>query len=452
MSSNRPPGDRRVYQRQGSSRPIQQQRPPSSEVPRRRRRKRKNHSGLVLLASVMVVVCIASALLAVNAIMSREGTSPSVEGGPNSGGAASLPVSSTVVPAEPTQRNVSFSAVGDNLIHDGIYLQAADRAGGNGYDFSYVYENLTYFFEPYDVNWINQETLVNNTLAPSSYPMFSTPGPLGQAAYDAGWRVFALSNNHTYDKGAEGIAATMDFWAGMPDDVVTPGLFTGNDEQDIKLQVVNDMTIAYVSYTQYTNGLPTPEGAPAWIIYTSKLDNIQRQVQRARELADAVVVGVHWGVENSHDVDDGQRALAASLVEWGADVIIGTHPHVIQSMEWMTDENSGRKALVIYSLGNFLSAQSQANQLVGLCVTFDLSQTVEADGTAQPVEVQNVHAYPVVTHYDGGYANIRDYMYRDYTPELAAQHGVLARYPGFTKEWIQQLLQTYIDPEFLVLE
>lgn len=353
---------------------------------------------------------------------------------------------------EPKTLSLTFSAVGDNLIHDGIYLQAQRRAGGTGYDFSYVYENLKYFFEPFDVNWINQETLVNTQLPPATYPCFSTPGELGQAAYDAGWRVFSLSNNHTYDMGAKGITATREFWANMPSDVVVPGLYTTDDVEDseILLHEVNGITLAYLSYTEATNGIPTPTNSEAHIIYTSQTDLIQKQVQRAAQLADAVVVSVHWGVEGSHEVSTAQRELANNLASWGATVILGTHPHVIQPIEWISSEDR-RQVLVAYSLGNFLSAQSAANNMVGLCLTYQLTQQIESDGTRGVVEVEDVKAYPTVTHYDTNYANIRDYMYRDYTAELAAKHGVRARNSSFSLEYIEELTQQYISPEFLVL-
>lgn len=353
---------------------------------------------------------------------------------------------------EPEELSVRFSAVGDNLIHTGIYLEAAERAGGEGYDFAYAYENLAYFFEDYDVNWINQETLVNNELAPSSYPTFSTPGEMGQALYNAGWRVFALSNNHSYDKGAAGIAATLNFWQTMPEDIVYYGLYTDDESNaEIALQQVNGMTIAYVAYAEHTNGLPTPSQATAHVLYTENLPVMERQIRAARELADVVVVSLHWGVEDSYTVTDAQRELAASVGSWGADVIIGTGPHVIHPIEWITTEETGHQTLVAYSLGNFLSAQAYNRNMVGIALTFELHQTVDPDGTRHPATVNEVKAYPTVTHYDNGYHNIRDYMFRDYTEELAAQHGTRQR-STFSLEYITELCQQQIAPEFLVLD
>ena len=195
------------------------------------------------------------------------------------------PASSVVTPEpepepQPVVETIRFSATGDNLIHAPIYKQAARRAGGDGtYSFDYCYEPIAPFYAEQDVNWINQETLCTDELEPSSYPCFSTPGDCARALYRAGVRVFSLSNNHTYDKGASGIAATLRFWGSMPEDVVTTGLWKGeSDYGRIPMQTVNGVIIAYLSYTEHTNGIPQSKAMTANIIYTSQTDVIEQQV------------------------------------------------------------------------------------------------------------------------------------------------------------------------------
>ncbi len=237
------------------------------------------------------------------------------------------------------------------------------------------------------MNWINQETLCTDELEPSTYPCFSTPGDCARALYRAGVRVFSLSNNHTYDKGASGIAATLRFWDSMPEDVVTTGLWKGEaDYGHIPLQTVNGVKIAYLSYTEHTNGIPRNSSMQANVIYTSQTDVIEQQVKAARQLADFVVVGVHWGVENSHTIAHPQRTLAQNLADWGADVIIGTHPHVLQNAEWLTAAD-GRNVFAAYSLGNFLSTQRKPDQLIGAILSVQLEQTTEPDGSC-PLRVR----------------------------------------------------------------
>lgn len=352
---------------------------------------------------------------------------------------------------EPVVQTVRFSATGDDLIHSPIYKQAKRRASGSeAYSFDYCYEHIAPFYAKQDVNWINQETLCNDELEPSSYPCFSTPGDCARALYRAGVRVFSLSNNHTYDKGAAGIAATLRFWESMPEDVVTTGLWRGVDDYSrIPTQTVNGVTIAYLSYTEHTNGIPQSSAMTANVIYTSQNDVIEQQVRAARKAADFVVVGVHWGVENSHTIVDSQRTLAQQLADWGADVIVGTHPHVLQDAQWLIAQD-GRKVFAAYSLGNFLSTQNKPDQLVGAILTAQFQKTINPDGTVQTA-VLMPELHPTVTHYDAGKSNVRTYLLCDYTQELARQHGARADYSNFSLDTAREIAQNNISADFLTL-
>ena len=351
---------------------------------------------------------------------------------------------------QPVVQTVRFSATGDNLIHSPIYKQAKRRATGTeGYSFDYCYEHIAPFYAQQDVNWINQETLCTDELEPSTYPCFSTPGDCARALYRAGVRVFSLSNNHTYDKGASGIAATLRFWDSMPEDVVTTGLWKGeSDYGRIPMQTVNGVTIAYLSYTEHTNGIPQSKAMTANIIYTSQTDVIEQQVRSAHQLADFVVVGVHWGVENSHTVVDAQRALAQSLADWGADLIVGTHPHVLQNAQWLTAAD-GRKVFTAYSLGNFISAQSKANNMIGGLFQFKINKEYDLDGNYK-ITITEPYFVPTITHYDANYKNIRNYLLKDYTPDLAASHGVVAYDNQFSYNYVENKVYSVIPEEFLL--
>ena len=354
----------------------------------------------------------------------------------------------------PTVQTVRFSASGDNLIHEGLYNQARRRAaeaGQDGYDFTFAYENLREFYSGYDVNWLNQETLVNDAFEPSGYPMFSTPTGITDALYDIGFRVFSLSNNHSYDKGAQGIESSLAHWNSMPEDVLTAGFYPLTEEaaaqsDGLTYQTVNGITIGYLSYTEYTNGIPTPSDAEHGVIYLDDTETIAAQMAEMRPNCDVLVVSCHWGVEGSHDVTDAQRQTAQWLADQGADLIIGTHPHVTQTAQWLTAED-GRQVFVTYSLGNFISAQSSPDNMIGAILSIEFEKITQPDGTSTTV-LLNPQLVPTVTQYENGYADIRVYLFRDYTDELGAAHGNFT----LSRDYIQQVLQESIDLEFLVLE
>lgn len=367
---------------------------------------------------------------------------------PVSGPAATAASTATPQPTptpEPTPvvETIRFSATGDNLIHEGLYNQAKARAGGEGYDFTYAYENMRDFYAQFDVNWLNQETLVNNDYAPSGYPCFSTPGDITNALYDIGFRVYSLSNNHSYDKGAGGIESSMAHWDAMPDDVVTAGFYDLESYDNLSYQTVNGITIGYLSYTEHTNGLNTPSGSQYGVVYLSQTDIIEQQIAAMRPNCDVLVVSCHWGVEGSHTVTDAQRQMAQWLADQGADLIIGTHPHVTQTAEWLTAQD-GRQAFVAYSLGNFISAQSEADNMIGVLLDITFQKTTQPDGTVT-VELLDPKLHPTVTQYESAYSNIRVYLFDDYTDELGAAHGNFS----LSRDYIQSVLNESVGEEFL---
>lgn len=352
--------------------------------------------------------------------------------------------------AEPTPQpadTVKFIAAGDNLIHGSIYLQAARRAGGNGYDFDYAYENTEDYFDGFDVRFINQETLVNDAYPPSHYPQFSTPLALGEKVLEMGFNVIGTSNNHSYDKGTAGIKSSLEYWNSK--NVVNTGFYTGDDSVDIKYMTVNNIKMAFLAYTYGTNGISIYDETSPYIIHPDDFTVVERQVKTAKENADIVIVSCHWGWEDTNTVNDYQKTVAEKLNIMGVDVIIGTHPHVIQTVEWHTNDVNDNRTLICYSLGNFISGQSKGNNMLGGLFQFDIVKNYDLEGNST-VSVESPYFVPTITHYDAEYSNIRNYILADYTPEMAAKHGVKAYDSKFSYDYIENIVYTVIPEEFLL--
>jgi poly-gamma-glutamate synthesis protein (capsule biosynthesis protein) len=343
---------------------------------------------------------------------------------------------------------VTFMAVGDNLIHKSLYTQAKARARhGLAYDFAPAYAKVKSLLARADLSFINQETVVAGAVGlPSSYPMFNSPTELGDTVYDLGFRAVCLSNNHMLDKGTKGALASLDYWAGQSG-VVTFGAYRGMaDFQTPRVLEVNGIKFAFVAATFSYNGLRLPQDSPLVMPLLEQEDVLRQGIATARAAADVVVVSLHWGVENSQTVIDAQRALAQKCVNWGAEVILGSHPHVLQTMEFLTKPDGGH-AFVIYSLGNFISAQNRAPNLVGgvLELTFE-----KPSGGA--VAIRQPRLLPLVTQYEAGYSNVRLIPWAQYTPALANAHGVRRYDSRFSYHYIETLLRKTIPVEFLVME
>lgn len=351
----------------------------------------------------------------------------------------------TIKPAE----KVSFVGVGDNLIHGMLYIQAANRTGGQGYDFGYAYENIEYYFDDFDIKFINQETLVNDAHKAATYPQFSTPTEMGYQVLDMGFNAIGMSNNHSYDMGASGIRSSLDFWSQF-DDIAYFGFYTGDDENDIKYLDVNGVKVAFLAYTRWTNGLSIYDESCPKVVMTYDYETIERQVKIAKENADVVIASCHWGYEETNQIIDEQHETAVMLNKLGVDAIIGTHPHVIQTVEWIENPENGHKTIVCYSLGNFISAQSSANTMLGGMFQFDIVKTYTDIEDNYEITIENPKFVPTVTHYDSGYSNIRNYLLKDYTEELAAVHGVRAYQSVFSIEFMESVINKYIPEEFLL--
>lgn len=360
------------------------------------------------------------------------------------------------IPPEPEERieSVTLKAVGDNLIHNTIYMQAQNRAsGGLAYDFYPAYERVSDLLSGADFSFINQETLLASAIfEPSSYPMFNSPTEVGDTMLELGFNLFSHSNNHALDKGVKGIGATLDYWAAKEDeDILVTGLFRDeNDLNRVRVMEKNGISLSLVAFTEHTNGLKLPSTSENIIIYTSDTETMKKQIEAADQAADVVIVSVHWGIENSHEVTDAQRNLAQQMFDWGADIILGTHPHVLQPIEPLASEDGEREGYVIYSLGNFISAQSVPDNLVAGILDFTIYKNMETG----KISIGQPSLTPIVTHYETAWQrNLSLYPLNDYTEELAQAHGVRqmekGKYSFFSTEYIWNMLDETIGEPYL---
>lgn len=351
-------------------------------------------------------------------------------------------------PEKPTGKtSAHFVCAGDNLIHDNIYVEALEKGGGEKYDFTDCYSHIKKYIENADVAVLNQETLVTDDFGPSTYPMFATPTADGDAVTDIGFNVISMSNNHVLDMGEDGLISSLDYWDKKG--VVHYGAYRSQEDADtIKTMEVNGITFAFLGYMEHTNGMYL-DGTGAQVIYLSETDRIKQQIEEADKIADVVVVSCHYGTEISHDLNQMQTDLTPQLVEWGADLIIGTQAHALSTCEYL-DKPDGGKAFVYYGLGNFFSTMYEVHSLVGIMGDMD----VVKDYDTGEITFENVKAIPVISHfeaeyYDSYWYNCAVYSYKDYTDELLQKNFMYN--DGFSRESIESCLE-YIPDEFLSIE
>lgn len=356
---------------------------------------------------------------------------------------SSVPDSSEEIEVPDETVTVHVVAVGDNLIHSSIYKQANARANFDGYDFDLAYENVEELIGSADLAIINQETLVNDKFEPSNFPRFSTPTALGDKMIDMGFDAFSIANNHVWDYGNDGIEASLDYWDSRPEVTVYGGYRNDSDMENIRIREVNGVTFAFLAYTEHYNGNYIPSETSIRVVRLSEEALIERQIKKADELADVVIVSPHFGTEVVNYVTTQQKELSAKFIEWGADVVLGTQPHTIQTMERIK-RSDGTYGFVYYCLGNFISAMNDPLSMVGMLAEFE----VEKNLTTGEVTIGNYKAIPLITHYDYGYTAVRVYPFYDYTEQLANSHGI-KRIATFDMAFVKKIISENIPEEYL---
>lgn len=325
---------------------------------------------------------------------------------------------------EPAYRRVSFSAVGDHLMNMPV-VDAADynagTAGDGWYDFTPMYQGVADIVGSHDLNFIDIETILGGDyLGLSGYPVFNSPSCIAQQVVDFGWNMCTTATNHSLDMGLTGILNSCATWAGFPQ-MLMAGTYASQEDRDrVRTCERAGITFAFLSYSDYFNGYSVPADAP-WCVAEASDEAMTRDVTRAHEVADVVVVAMSWGSENDFSPNDTQRHYAQLLANLGVDLVVGFGPHVIQPIEWVQglDESgapTGANTLVVFSLGNFLSNQPYSYANVEGCFTCSFERL----GDSGPVSLIDPMWTPLVNHISSGWHQV--FKLKDYTAELAAAH------------------------------
>lgn len=356
-------------------------------------------------------------------------------------GSSSTPETSS----KPEETTVSFLGVGDNLIHDTVYKDCQQADGS--YDFTKLYTNIKEDVQKADIAFINQETILGGTaLGLSGYPTFNSPTEIAQNLEDVGFNVANLATNHCLDRSEQGIINALDAFSKT--DIVTDGIYTSTEAFDtIPTFKKKGITFSFLAYTYGTNGIEAPNGYN--VSYFDE-EQIKKEVQEAKKVSDVIIVSAHWGDENTFMPNDFQKQYAQLFADCGVDVVIGTHPHTIQPVEWIQGKD-GHSMLCVYSLGNFMGGMLKAQNVIGGQIEFDFVKT------SKDIEIQNVQWTPIIIHFEGNAKNILEerhdykiYQWDQYNDSLAKKH-VLQGYEGnsISMKEIESLTRDVIDEKYL---
>lgn len=322
--------------------------------------------------------------------------------------------------------SISLIMAGDNLINDKLY-NAAKKDDGS-YDFKSMYSYIKDIVKNYDLAYYNQETILGGSeIGVSSYPAFNSPYEVGDATIDTGFNLVSLATNHTLDRGEKAIINSLNYWNNKSNILTSGSYLSNNDRNKVNIKEVNNITYTMLNYTYGTNGIKVPEGKEylvnIWPCTGNNPDNdtkyqeykevVKKDILRVRDKVDLLIVAMHFGVEYTHVPTKYQIDMAEFLSSLGVDIIIGTHPHVIMPITYIND------TLVIYSLGNFLSAQdtnNDYNTTVGLLSSIKITKNIDKDNNSS-IKLSDLNNELIYTTSKDGYKiipfsnpDIKDYL------------------------------------------
>jgi len=333
---------------------------------------------------------------------------------------------------EVVDNELSLIMVGDCLIHGAIYSDARE---GNTYNFYKMIDLIKPIISSYDLAYYNQESILGGTsLGLQTYPRFNSPQEVGDAFLDAGFNIVTFANNHTLDMGEKGILSSLKYWdTKKSQGIMTAGSYRSFEERDTDIIMEkNGIKYTILSYTTTTNGLSRPKGKE-YLVNVYNAEQVKKDIERLRDKVDLLMVAMHWGEEYTHEPIQEQKDIATYLSSLGVDIIIGSHPHVIQPIDFIG------KTMVIYSLGNFIASQ-QGNiaKHTGLMASVTVhKKTVNGESSITlekpTAELEYVYSVPVSSNARKNYrlypyTMLNDNLLKDYKKHFNKYMSIVTKY------------------------
>ncbi|KJR45756.1 Capsule biosynthesis protein capA [Desulfosporosinus sp. I2] len=288
----------------------------------------------------------------------------------------------TIAPQEPLTtpesqphhtEELTLVATGDILMHN-TQIWGGEQLDGS-YNFDSFFSPVAHLIKAGDYASTNFEApMAGPDSGYTGYPLFNSPDAIAETFKKSGFDLIVTANNHILDRGYEGAIRTLKVLQNASLD--TQGCFSSLEAQSTPLiKTIRGINVGYIAYTYGVNGIPIPNNAP-YLVNIMDHDKIIADIDTLRPMVDVLVLVLHWGEEYRQHPTEQQKELAQKFLEAGADVILGSHPHVIEPME--VKKINGQNKFVIYSMGNFISAQNGLERNSGLVLNLKFSKDFDS--------------------------------------------------------------------------
>lgn len=285
-------------------------------------------------------------------------------------------------------KTIRLIASGDELPHDSVNANAATTSG---YDYTPFFSNVMSIFSQADIRFCNQEV---PSAAPdagpvSGYPTFNAPTQFAKDLHTVGCNVINLATNHTNDKHQAGIDTTRSTWEALKPLAVAGANRSTAEQQQISYFTVKGVKFAFLAYNFYNNDT----NVTSYGVNMFDETLVKQQLDEAKAAGAYILVSMHWGTEYSPTIDDTQVKWAQFLADNGADMVLGTGPHVLEPVQELPKAGGG-KTVVWFSLGNLLNTQLDIESLIGGFAVMDFRIK------DQKVTLDNISFLPTYMHYE----------------------------------------------------
>lgn len=292
--------------------------------------------------------------------------------------------------------NIKINVIGDIMCHNSQYFDAYDSSTKE-YDFTYAFDDIKEATADADLFIGNIETtFAGKERGYSNYPKFNSPEHLAYDLKELGIDILTTANNHCMDTEYSGLESTLNY---LDDAGIShTGTNRSIEEQNtVLVKEINGFKIAFLSFTYGTNGITIPNDK-SYAVNLIDEDFILSQIKLAEEQSvDLICVSMHWGIEYQTVQNEQQERLADFLIKNGVGIILGSHPHVLQPMEIREvtlDNGEIKKGFVIYSLGNFMSGQTQKGTRTSIILNLDIRKS----GKNSEIFIDNISFIPIYTY------------------------------------------------------
>ncbi|MCI2001106.1 MAG: CapA family protein [Clostridia bacterium] len=309
-------------------------------------------------------------------------------------------------PTPPVVHTASLAVIGDMMVHSYQYNESYDSKTGT-YEFDHNFAAVKKYLQAADYCIGNLETVLGGEdIGISDYPNFNTPDSFAEAAKRGGVNFVTTANNHCADRGTDSLLRTLDELDKVGIDHT--GTYRSQAERDnIFIKDINGIKFAFLSYTYGTNGMPYANSYNVNILSDGL---VKSDIKRAKEEnPDFIVVLPHMGVEYQTQPNAEQKRIVDMMFKAGADIILASHPHVLQPMEVRDiadDDGNTRKGFVIYSLGNFISSQTTPPRNASIILNIDTQKVGD-----KKAEITKISFIPIWTQFRNG-KNQNDFVVR----------------------------------------